>query len=89
MYPPHCAKGSGHLLCDSMKTTNEASADPAVHSEHLQATLTELIDHLRGDVGRVTEPRFQALLETSAEVLTGIRTAFKHYDQHEEKAWQT
>jgi hypothetical protein len=41
-----------------MKTTNEASADPAVHSEHLQ------------------------------NKLAGIRTAFKPYDQHEEKAWK-
>jgi hypothetical protein len=73
-----------------MKTTFEfeASSDPDVHSQHVQEQLRELIDHLRKDVERVTEPRFQALLETSAEVLTGIRTAFEHYDKHEEKAWQ-
>jgi hypothetical protein len=71
-----------------MKTTDEASADPAVHSEHLQNDLTELIHHFRDDIERVSEPRFEALLETSAEVLVGIRTALKHYDQHEEKAWK-
>ncbi len=71
-----------------MNTISETSTDPAVHSKHLQNKLTELIDHLRKDVERVTEPRFQALLETSAEVLTGVRTAFEHYDKHEEKAWQ-
>ena len=71
-----------------MKTIDEASAEPAVHSQHLQASLTELIDHLRKDVGRVSEPRFQALMETGAEVLSGLRTAFEHYDQHAEKAWQ-
>jgi len=71
-----------------MKTIDEASAEPAVHSQHLQASLTELIDHLRKDVDRVSEPRFQALMETGAEVLSGLRTAFVHYDQHTEKAWQ-
>jgi hypothetical protein len=72
-----------------MKSFNETSAEPAVHSQHLQASLTELIDHLRKDVERVSEPRFQALMETGAEVLSGLRTAFVHYDQQNgEKAWR-
>ena len=55
-----------------MKTAHENSADPAVHSRNLQAGLTELIDHARQDIDRVAEPRFQALLETTAEVLKGL-----------------
>lgn len=70
-----------------MKTDNANSSDPAVHSRHLQDQLTELIDHLRADVNRVSEPRFQALLETGAEVLSGLRLAFIHYDQNAERAW--
>lgn len=39
------------------------------------------------NVPKVREPRFQALLETTAEVLTGLETALKHYDEKREKAW--
>ena len=61
-------------------TSDEVSGDPAVHSGHLQQILGEVIAHLREDVTRVKEPGFQVLLETSAEVLTGLKTAFAHYD---------
>jgi hypothetical protein len=71
-----------------MKTTDEATSDPVQHSRNLQKQLGELIDHARQDIDRVSEPRFQALLETSAEVLSGLRTAFEHYDQGSEKAWR-
>ncbi len=67
---------------------DETSSDPAVHSNHIQDALSELIDHMRKDVDRVSEPRFQALLETGAEVLSGLRLAMVHYDQNAEKAWQ-
>lgn len=50
--------------------------------------LLELIDHAREDVTRVEDPRFQALMETTAEVLLGLRTAFEHYDQGAETAWK-
>ena len=72
-----------------MKTfVNETSADPAVHCEHLQQQMGELIEHMRLDINRVDEPQFKALLETSAEVLTGLRTSLQHYSEHREAAWQ-
>lgn len=71
-----------------MKTMNEATSDPVEHSRHLQKQLGELIDHAKQDIDRVSEPRFQALLETTAEVLAGLRTAFQHYEQGSEKAWR-
>lgn len=64
------------------------SSEPSVHSRHLQKMLADLIEHLRNDADRVQEPRFQALLETSAEVLTGLKTAFAHYDAGKEPAWK-
>jgi hypothetical protein len=67
---------------------NETSPDPAVHSRNIQDGLAELIEHAKRDVDRVSEPRFQALLETTAEVLGGLRAAFEHYDQGKEKAWR-
>jgi len=60
---------------------DESSSDPAVHSAHLQQEISHLITHLRQDAGRVAEPRFQAMLETSAETLTGLQTAFRHYGE--------
>jgi hypothetical protein len=68
-----------------MKTRSEASSDPSVHARNIQQMLTEVIDHLREDLDKVTEPKAQALFETSAEVLTGLRTAFEHYDAGTEK----
>jgi hypothetical protein len=50
--------------------------------------LQGLIQHLRQDIPKLAEPKAQALFETSAEVLIGLATAFDHYEQHQEKAWQ-
>ncbi len=55
-----------------MDTTPINSADPKVHSQHIEEMLRNVIDHVRQDLDRVNEPRFQALLETTAEVLTGL-----------------
>lgn len=63
------------------------SPDPAVHTTAVAEKLGELLDHLRGDVDKVGEPRAQALFETAAEVLAGLRTAFVHYGEHKETAW--
>ena len=71
-----------------MKTMDEATSDPVTHSRNLQKQLGELIDHAKADIDRVQEPRFQALLETTAEVLGGLRTAFRHYEVGSEKAWR-
>lgn len=72
-----------------MKTTHdESSADAGVHCENLKREITELIEHLRKDVGRVDEPQFKALCETGAEVLGGLRKAFEDYGEHSEPAWR-
>jgi len=71
-----------------MSLTTIDSADPKLHSSNIQVALKEMIEHVREDVIRVEEPRFQALLETTAEVLIGLRTAFEHYDQGRERAWR-
>ena len=49
----------------------------------------QLIAHLREDVGKVMEPKAQALFETSAEVLTGLVKAFDDYEKKSEEAWRT
>jgi hypothetical protein len=68
---------------------DESSTDPAVHSTHLQHEIAGLIDHLHKDIVRAPEPQFQALLETSAEVLGGLHKAFEDYGRHAEAAWRS
>jgi hypothetical protein len=41
--------------------------------------LGDVISEARTDVERVDDPRARALLETTAEVLTGLSTAYRHY----------
>jgi hypothetical protein len=64
------------------------STDPQVHSQHMQRMLEELIHHSRKDIDQVEDPKFQALLETAAEVLIGLKTAFSDYSEGKEKTWQ-
>ena len=72
-----------------MKTPlDESSSDPAAHSVHLQQEIAGLIDHLHKDIESALEPQFQALLETSAEVLGGLRKAFEDFGKHAEAAWR-
>ena len=68
--------------------TKTLDSDPIVHSQTIQRMLQQLTEHARQDIDKVEDPRFQALLETTAEVLTGLHTAFRHFDKREEKAWR-
>ncbi|MBB2892594.1 hypothetical protein [Flexivirga oryzae] len=63
-------------------------SNPLRHTAKIQVRLTELADHLRGDITKIDEPRAQALFETTAEVLLGLRNAFADYEKGEEPAWQ-
>ena len=61
---------------------------PIHHTQKIKARMRQLIEHLREDVGKVTEPKAQALFETSAEVLTGLVKAFDDYETKSEAAWR-
>ena len=63
--------------------------NPVHHTRKIKARMRQLIDHLREDVRKVTEPKAQALFETSAEVLTGLVKAFGDYEKKSEAAWRT
>ena len=69
-----------------MKPTSES--DPVHHTQKIAAQMRQLIEHLRQDVERISEPRAQALFETTAEVLTGLVKAFGDYENKSESAWQ-
>ncbi|MDX6433973.1 MAG: hypothetical protein QOE54_6339 [Streptosporangiaceae bacterium] len=62
--------------------------DPRHHTIKLHDMLTGVAEHARQDVGKVREPKAQALFETTAEVCRGLATAFEHYEQQSEPAWR-
>jgi hypothetical protein len=64
------------------------SKDPRAHTANVRNEFRELIDHLRGDIKKIDEPKAQALFETTAEVISGLDTAFKHYEEKSEDAWK-
>jgi len=47
--------------------------DPRHHTDRLKQMLTEMIEHARKDVAKVSDPKAQALFETTAEVLAGLK----------------
>ncbi|HEY2573067.1 MAG TPA: hypothetical protein VGH65_03325 [Verrucomicrobiaceae bacterium] len=59
----------------------ETDPDPRHHAVNVQQQLTDLIDHLRSDQLRFQDPKAQALFDTGAEVLTGLRAAFEHFEK--------
>ena len=62
--------------------------NPIHHTQKIKARMGQLIEHLREDIGKVTEPKAMALFETSAEVFTGLVKAFNDYEKKSEAAWQ-
>jgi hypothetical protein len=65
-----------------------ASKDPRAHTANVRKEFRKLIDHLRGDIKKIDEPKAKALFETTAEVISGLDTAFKHYEEKSENAWK-
>ena len=65
-----------------------ASKDPRAHTANVRKEVRELIEHLRDDIRKIDEPKAQALFETAAEVIGGLETAFKHYEEKSEEAWK-
>jgi hypothetical protein len=63
-------------------------SDPRHHTVRIRTMLGETIDHARGDVSKVDDPRAQALFETTAEVLIGLSKAYEHYENRSEPAWR-
>ena len=69
-----------------MKTQKDNETDPKHHTANIRRMLTQIIDHVREDAEKVSEPKAQALFETTAEVLLGLRTAYEHYETKAEPA---
>jgi hypothetical protein len=63
-------------------------SDPRHHTAKLKRMLTETLEHARQDVAKVSDPKAQALFETTAEVLGGLKLAYEHFEQGSEGAWK-
>jgi hypothetical protein len=61
--------------------------DPRHHTAKLRDMLAEVVRHAREDIGKIDEPKAQALFETTAEVCIGLTTAYDHYEQRQ-PAWR-
>ena len=72
-----------------MRNQEDDENDPRHHTANIKAMLTEVIEHAREDIEKVSEPKAQALFETTAEVLQGLVTAYQHYESNSERAQQT
>jgi hypothetical protein len=61
---------------------------PAARGRQSRNRLPDLVLQIRQEIELVNEPRFQALLETSAEVLGGRESALSHSMEGRETAWR-
>ena len=71
-----------------MTASNYPESDPRHHTTQIRGWLQQIIDHLRDDVSEVDDPRAEALFETSAEVLGGLKKAYEHFEKKSEEAWR-
>lgn len=58
------------------------------NTSEAQLRLQQVVDYLRSNIRQLDDPRAQALYETSAEVLLGLKKAFMDYSKQRESAWR-
>lgn len=63
--------------------------DPGRHAQHLKLLLNDVAARARDHIGKVSDPKAQALFETTAETLKGLAKAFDDYEAKREEAWKT
>jgi hypothetical protein len=61
--------------------------DPRHHTARLRGMLHAVVTHAREDIGKIGEPKAQALFETTAEACSGLINAFDDYDK-KTPAWR-
>ena len=61
--------------------------DPLYHVSTVHRMMIDVVEHIKEDENRVEDPQALALLETTREVIQGLITAYKHYGERTEKAW--
>ena len=68
---------------------HEAGMTPQLQAQRIAQVLQQAQQECRADIGRVSDPKAQALFETIAEVLGGAMKALEDYQNRSEPAWQS
>lgn len=71
-----------------MTNASYPESDPRHHTSNVKRMLSETAQLVREDVGKVQDPKAQALFETTAEVLDGLRKAYDDFESKAEEAWR-
>ena len=54
--------------------------NPRYHLVKVRGMLNAVMRHCREDMGKIAEPKTQALFDTTAEVLNGLITTYSRYE---------
>jgi hypothetical protein len=63
------------------------SDNPKNHVQGVEKYISQLIELCRAEIKLVNEPKAKVLLETTAEVLSGLEKAFSDYQSENEESW--
>jgi hypothetical protein len=63
-------------------------SDPRHHTIKIKGMLSDTATHLQEDIGKIADPRAEALFETTREVLNGLVKAYNDFEQRNEQAWR-
>lgn len=72
-----------------MTQQHEAKMTPQQHAGHIASVLQQAKQECRADLQRVSDPKAQALFETTAEVIDGLCKALSDYQQSNEAIWRS
>ncbi|MBZ5605238.1 MAG: hypothetical protein LAO79_23310 [Acidobacteriia bacterium] len=56
--------------------------------QEVRENLQRIKQRARRDIEKIADPKAQALLETTAEVIQGLEKAFTDYEAKSEPAWR-
>jgi hypothetical protein len=65
-----------------------AESDPRHHKIKIKDMLSDVRGHLPEDISKVEDPRAEAVVSTTAEVLGGLIPAYEHYEPGAEDTWR-
>ena len=68
---------------------NEAQMTAEQHAQRIAQMLKQAQQECRADIGRIEDPKAQAMFETIAEVLGGAMKALTDYQNKNESVWQS
>jgi protease I len=74
---------------NGQSTSASQQEGPALHVQHLRQMLSQVANHAREDVSKISDPKAQALFETVAEGVKGLEKALTDYQEKKEQGWRT